>query len=508
MIRLRLTAFVRLAAVLAGGTALVLSAGVAAPTDAGASGPTLTGAGSTWAQIAIDQWAADAARFGVSINYQGNGSTAGRQMYIQNVVDFAASEIPFLPNEVAQLRSEHKSYQYLPDVAGGTAIMYNLKTTSGQQVRNLKLSAGTIAKIFTGGISNWDDPAIRADNPGLSLPNEPLTPVIRADGSGTSAKLAAYLAYEDPAVWNPFAAKYNVPNPVQFWPNFPRAVAVTGSDGMANYISNPSVGNGAIGYVEAGYVYEHDFVPAYLKNRAGDYAAPTSENDAIALHHVTLNPDLTENLIGVYNAPESDAYPLASYSYLITQTTGFNPAKGYELGKWIIYIACAGQREAAPLGYSPLPPNLVKDDFAAEQRIPGAPKPPPLTPSGCPNPTITGAGYGGGPSGGGGSTLPPSGGSGNGGTTSAGGGHGGKKHHHHHSQTGTDPVVAQSTGNSSAGSGISLLSASDRQAGFKAAVEEADHSGGSASPSLGTAGLLAAILLLPLAAFGRKGRRS
>lgn len=507
MISFRLTALVRLAAVLGGGAALVLAAGVAAPTDAGASGPTLTGAGSTWAQIAIDQWAADAARFGVSINYQGNGSTAGRQMYIQNVVDFAASEIPFLPNEVAQLHSEHKSYQYLPDVAGGTAIMYNLKTTSGQQVRDLRLSAGTITKIFTGAISNWDDPAIRADNPGLSLPNEPLTPVIRADGSGTSAKLAAYLAYEDPAVWNPFAAKYNVPNPVQFWPNFPRAVAVTGSDGMANYISNPSVGNGAIGYVEAGYVYEHSFVPAYLKNRAGAYAGPTSSNDAVALHHVTLNPDLTENLIGVYNAPERNAYPLASYSYLITQTTGFNSAKGYQLGKWIIYIACAGQREAAPLGYSPLPPNLVRADFAAEQRIPGAPKPPPLTPTGCPNPTITGQGYGGGPGGGGGGTLPGGGSTGNG-SGSGSGSHGGKKHHHHSPTGNTNPVVAQSTGNGSSGSGISLLSASDRQAGFKAGVEEANRSGGSASPSLGAAGLLAAILLLPLAAFGRKGRRS
>ena len=79
-------------------------------------------AGSTWVQIALDQWRADAARTGLNINYQGVGSTAGRQFFIIGQVDFAASEIPFLPDEVRQLRGAHKSYQYLPDVAGGTAV--------------------------------------------------------------------------------------------------------------------------------------------------------------------------------------------------------------------------------------------------------------------------------------------------------------------------------------------------------------------------------------------------
>ena len=101
--------------------------------------------------------------------------------------------------------------------------------------------------------------------------------------------------------------------------------------------------------------------------------------------------------MGVYNAPEANAYPLASYSYLITPTSGFDPAKGAVLAKWIIYIACAGQQEAAPLGYSPLPPNLVQAVFSAVKRIPGAPTTPPLTPTACPNPTITGQGYGGSP---------------------------------------------------------------------------------------------------------------
>jgi hypothetical protein len=129
---------------------------------------------------------------------------------------------------------------------------------------------------------------------------------------------------------------------------------------------------------------------ALLRNASGNYTLPTSQNVATALTHATLNPDLTQNLGGVYDAPEANAYAMSSYSYLITETTGFDPAKGAVLGQFIIYFACQGQQEAALLGYSPLPPNLVEDDFEAVERIPGAPTPPqpPLTRENCNNPTM------------------------------------------------------------------------------------------------------------------------
>lgn len=507
----------RLAAVLFVGLSLLLvSAG-----GAQASGPTLTGAGSTWAAIALDQWRVDAARQGLNINYQAVGSTAGRQFYIIGQVDFAASEIPFLPAEVQQLKSAHRSFQYLPDVAGGTALMYNVKDASGHEINNLRLSANTIAKIFTGKITNWQNPAIEADNPGVRFPNQHLTPVIRSDGSGTTAKLADWLAHMDPADWNPFARQYSVTLPVQFWPNFPGAVAVRGSDGVANYVSNTSVGPGSIGYVEAGYVYEHSMVPAYIKNRSGNYAAPSSSNVAIALRHATLNPDLTQNLLGVYNAPEATAYPLASYSYLITQTTGFDPAKGAVLGKWIIYIACAGQKEAAPLGYSPLPPNLVKADFQALARIPGAPKPPPLTPQGCPNPTITGAGYGGGHqtggqgvSGGGtGNQVKPAANNGGGGgsTTPATTTHSGGK------TTGRTKTNAKSSGKTTvsspllpnAGVTITPLSAVEQAAVLKQGVKEASAAVQASDSPLVLAEVVLVLLVAgPLVSLIARRRRS
>lgn len=486
-------------------TAVLLAAMILLPAgSASASGPTITGAGSTWVQIALDQWRADASRQGLSINYQGVGSTAGRQFFIINQVDFAASEIPFLPAELADLRAKHKSFQYLPDVAGGTALMYNLKDASGHQITNLRLSATTIAKIFTGQITSWDDPAIKADNPGLHLPAQHLTPVIRSDGSGTSAKLADYLAHEAPTIWNPFAAANNVTLPVQFWPNWQGVVAVRGSDGMANYISNSSVGSGSIGYVEAGYVYEHSMVPVFIKNASGNYAAPSSVNVAVALKHATLNRDLTQNLQGVYNAPESNAYPLASYSYLITQTTGFDRAKGAVLGKWIIYIACAGQQEAAPLGYSPLSPNLVKDVFAAVRRIPGAPTPPPLTASACPNPTITGKGYGGSPGPTGVSGGSSGGGSHTGGGTTPAGGSGNGKHSAGKVSKATDPAVAAALGQTTALS-VPTLSAGQRRAAYVLAVSQAKTLRGAAAPSvLIPAALLALILVGPLVLAGRR----
>jgi len=170
----------------------------------------IDGAGSTWSQIALQQWAADVARQGISVNYQGVGSTSGRVFYYQNQIDFAASEIPFtsayrdstgsvITNEVAL--AAHRPYAYMPDVAGGTSFMYHLNI-NGQLITTLRLTPLEIAKIFTGGITNWDDPSIAKDNPQLQLPNLPIRPVVRSDGSGTTAQFTAFMAAEEPAIYN------------------------------------------------------------------------------------------------------------------------------------------------------------------------------------------------------------------------------------------------------------------------------------------------------------------
>jgi phosphate transport system substrate-binding protein len=376
--------------------ALSFGGAAIAATPVGASGPTVSGAGSTWVQIALDQWRADFAQQGYSINYQGVGSSTGRAFYIANQVDFAATEIPFYPAELQQIHQLGKSFQYLPDVAGGTSLMYNVHAPDGSRITNLNLDARTAAGIFTGGITKWQDPAIQALNPGRTISETDILPVIRSDGSGTSAQFSLYLASQASSVWGPFASANGCPAPCSVWPAFAGSTQQSGSDGVANFVANDAIGAGSIGYVEAGYAFGRAFPIANLRNASGHYV-PGQNNPVVfsydvatALKHATLYPDLTQNLSGVYAAPEANAYPMSSYSYLITQTTGFDPAKGSVLGKWLIYIACAGQREATSLGYSPMPPNLIAAVFGAEQRIPGAPPPPPIDAQHCPNPTLTG----------------------------------------------------------------------------------------------------------------------
>lgn len=367
-----------------------------------ADGPTLHAAGSTWVQIALQQWTSDVSRFGVSVDYQGIGSTAGRQNYMYSLIDFAATEIPYQPDELAQyhkeLKDRFRAYQYIPDVAGGTAFMYNLSDpTTGRRITNLRLQSSTIAKIFTGQITSWRDAAIVADNPGVNLPNVPLTPVVRSDSSGTSGQLSLYLQATQPAIWNPFAAAHGCPPPCANWPTNPPFIGQSLSSGVTNYVASSP---GTINYVEAGYALAKGFPVVYVHNVSGNWALPLSQNVSTALTHATLNADLTQNLGGVYNAPEANAYPISSYSYLITPTTAIDPAKGLVLGKFLLYVACAGQQEAPLLGYSPLPPQLVSFVFQAVNRINGHPPTPDLnTPQGraqCANPTIPGGGSAGG----------------------------------------------------------------------------------------------------------------
>jgi len=434
----------RIARVSAFVTSFLLAIGMQLATlsPARADGPAILGAGSTWSQIAIDQWRADVYRYGLQVNYQGVGSTTGRQFFAAGTVDFGASEIPF---QIPPDPPVQRSFSYLPDVAGGTSMMYNLQDPSGQQIRDLRLTPATIAGIFTGKITSWSDHRIEADY-GKPLPNIPIRVLVRSDGSGTSAQFSAYIAATDGAAWRSFlsACHQSYQSYTSFWPYgqpgcLQAAIGQRGSDGIANYVANPGLGNGAIGYLEAAYAVSRNFPVVAVKNVSGNFTLPTAANVAIALQHAKLHPDSTQDLSGVYTAPEHWAYPISSYSYLIVPTdASISDAKGSVLGQFIIYLACTGQQAAARLGYSPMPKQLVGFAFDAERRIPGAPAPPPIDAAHCQNPTITGAfqsaggnslagsvpwaPYSGGTGGGGGGSTGGSGGSTLGGTSGSGGG--------------------------------------------------------------------------------------
>jgi phosphate ABC transporter phosphate-binding protein len=334
------------------------------PPRAGAQqSPRVIGAGSTWSQNAVDQWRADVARFGLQIDYQGVGSSAGRRFFIIGQADFAVSEIPFTPEE-----RPSRAFTYMPIVAGGTSLMYNL-VVGGTRFDGLRLSPETIAKIFTCRITRWNDPAIKADNGGADFGDQPIRPIVRSDGSGTTAQFTAYLKAMVPSIYTgPVTSDF----PAQ---SYPCTTAAALSEGVANYVAGASTGIGAITYVETSYAIQRGFPVAAVRNVSGNYVLPTSNNVATALTAATLNPDRTQNLGGVYVNPDPNAYPISSYSYAIMPTAGFDPAKGNTLGRFIIYFICDGQAKAERLGFSPLPPNLQAAAFDALREIPGAPPP-------------------------------------------------------------------------------------------------------------------------------------
>jgi phosphate transport system substrate-binding protein len=384
------------AAAIAAGLALV-------PTSPAYAAEPINGGGSTWSAVAIAQWQADIARQGVTVNYQATGSTAGRQGFYNSQYDFAVSEIPFQqkycsnPADPGTCTDEislvHRPFLYMPIVAGGTSLLYNLQI-DGQQFTKLQLSPRTLTEIFTGKINNWNAPDIAADNPGVNFPNLPITPVVRSDGSGTSYQFTAFMANQVPDLWNAFCQSQGIPTPCPPTSQFPAPTsfaAQSGSDGVANFVAAP-YNNGSIGYAESAYGIERGVPLASLKNAAGLYVQPTAVNVAVALTKAVINSDHTQNLLGVYVNPDPRTYPMSSYSYMIVPTGPvtypMDTSKGTTLGQFILFFLCQGQQEAAPLGYSPLPPNLVQIGFDVETQIPGAPPPPPINQ--CNNPTITG----------------------------------------------------------------------------------------------------------------------
>ena len=367
----------------------------------------INGGGSTWSAVAIAQWQADIARQGVTVNYQATGSTAGRQGFYNSQYDFAVSEIPFQPKYCSnpadpgtctdEISLVHRPFLYMPIVAGGTSLLYNVQI-NGQQFTHLQLSPKTLTEIFTGVITNWNAPDIAADNPGINFPSLTITPVVRSDGSGTSYQFTAYMANQQSNLWNAFCVSQGIAvapgtvcPPTSQYPAPTSFASQSGSDGVANFVAAP-YNNGAIGYAESAYGIERGVPLASLLNAAGQYVQPTARNVAVALTKAIINTDHTQNLLGVYVNPDPRTYPMSSYSYMIVPigpvTYPMDTSKGTTLGQFILFFLCQGQQEAAPLGYSPLPPNLVQLGFDVEQQVPGAPAPPPI--SQCNNPTITG----------------------------------------------------------------------------------------------------------------------
>jgi ABC-type phosphate transport system substrate-binding protein len=378
--------------------------------DAG-SYTTIDGSGSSWASVALFQWAKDVQPQGLTINYNPDGSAQGRQDYMQGgLVDFAGSDPPFRNglDKLAGTTAEHPEwgYSYVPDTAGGTAFMYHI-TAGGHLVRNLRLSPLVLMEIFTGVIKNWADPRITRIY-GAQLPNEPITPVLRADGSGATFFLTRWMATMFPSQWNAFCEKVHpgITLPcgnTEFYPSFPGSKSETGSIAVADYIT-ASYGEGSIGYDEYAYALGANYPVVQLLNPDNYFVGPTASNVAVALTKAIIDENprdpnfLQQDLDHVYTFRDPRSYPLSSYSYLIVPRDGTklppfftsSAGAGRSLSSYIDFFLCAGQKQMADLGYSPLPLNLVKGGLLQSDNIPGhVPGPNLRTLAGCNNPTFT-----------------------------------------------------------------------------------------------------------------------
>ncbi len=355
-----------------------------APASAASYVP-IAGSGSTWSFNALDAWRKNVAQYGMRIDYAPDGSSVGRTKFRQGVVDFAASDIPYgVKDGTNEDPPPTRGYAYMPDTAGGTTLMYNLKI-GNNRVTNLRLSGENIAKIFTGVLTRWNDPAIAKDNPGLNLPAIKIVPVVRSDGSGATAQFTQWMIATEGQYWTAYCGKVGR-NPCTQTSAYPvlngsGMVAQSGDLGVAGYVAQQQA-VGTIGYVEYSYAINAGFPVAKMLNAAGYYTEPTAGHVAVSLLKAKINMDasnpatyLTQDLSQVYRDPDPRTYPLSSYSYLVLPTKielGFNAAKGKTLGDFGNYLLCQGQTQVDSLGYSALPINLVQAGQQQLAKIPGA----------------------------------------------------------------------------------------------------------------------------------------
>jgi phosphate transport system substrate-binding protein len=337
----------------------------------------IQGSGSTWASNAVNQWISDVTSQGIQVVFSGVGSGQGRSDFAEGLTDFGVTDIGYQGIDPGcEPGRGCRAFAYAPIVAGGTSFPYHI-LVAGKLVQNLRLSGETLSKIFTYQITNWDNPEITADNNGHALPSLPIIPVTHSEPSGTSAQFTMYMNAEYPSIWQPFAEKYaHTKGFVEYYPlpsGGQTGVAQNGSDGVMNFVSSAAA-NGAIGFDEYSYPLAQSYPVVALLNKAGYYTEPTQYNVAVALQHAQINMDksspdyLLETLNDVYTAPEPQAYAMSSYSYFLIPTAAndvrMTTAKRQTLADFLQYSVCQGQKEMGPIGYSPLPSNLVLASFA------------------------------------------------------------------------------------------------------------------------------------------------
>jgi phosphate transport system substrate-binding protein len=282
----------------------------------------------------------------VTVTYNAVGSGTGKKEFGQGLTDFGGTDSLVKDSDGVPAGS----FLYIPTVAAPITVSYNL---SG--VDKLQLSPDTLAKIFSTSVKKWNDPAIAADNPGVSLPDKAITVAHRSDGSGTTSNFTKYLAAAAPSTW-----KLGSGDTVA-WP-----ASTQGGEkntGVAQIIKQA---DGSIGYVDLSDATESKLTFAAIKNKDGQYVTPTLEGVGSALETAEVAEDLTYNPL---NASGAATYPITSPTYILVKTKYDDPKKAELVKGFVRYLLTDGQSVAKEVNFAALPSSLQQKALAQLDKV-------------------------------------------------------------------------------------------------------------------------------------------
>ena len=313
---------------------LLMGAALLLGTAASAQGLLINGAGATFPAPLYQKWFSEYNKLhpDIKFNYQAIGSGGGIKQFSEGTVDFGASDAPMKDDQIAKA----PDVVHVPTVLGAVVVSYN---TPG--VKNLRFSGETLANIFLGKITKWNDPAIAADNPGMKLPDQSIVIARRSDGSGTNAIFTDYLSKISPE----FKSKVGSGTSV----NWPVGLGGKGNDGVTGLVKSTP---GSIGYVELAYAIQQKLPRADLKNKDGNWVKPTIESTSAAAAGVEMPADYR---VSITNATGKDSWPIAGFTYLLVHKDNKDAAKGKAIVTFLRWALNDGEKMAAPLDYAPLP---------------------------------------------------------------------------------------------------------------------------------------------------------
>lgn len=300
----------------------------------------ITGAGASFIYPLMSRWSADYNQAtGGKVNYQSIGSGGGIAQVKAGTVDFGSTDRPLSSEELAEA-----GLAQFPSAIGGVVPVFNLQGIAPGQLR---ISGTTLAEIYLGSITHWNDAKLAAENPGLSLPSEKINVVRRSDGSGTTFNFTNYLS----KVSSSWKEKIGEGTTV----NFPVGMGGKGNEGVAAYVKQIK---GSIGYVELSYALQNQMPYAAMQNAAGNWVEPNAESFSAAAASADWASASDFNLV-ITNAPGADAWPITATNFMLVYKQPKNAEKQAATLAFFKWALSEGQAQARSLDYVPLPPELV-----------------------------------------------------------------------------------------------------------------------------------------------------